>query len=294
MDLESTAFTFFLSGRTTAKLEKRPVVSSISRYWFLLLAGMLLAPYPLYAQSRREVVEPVLEDSAERATFYVEPTSIPIKIDGILDDESWETATRISLPYETFPADNAPASVETDCRITFDLTHLYFGCTAYDPAPQEIRAFLVDRDQTGTHDHVSLIIDPFNDARRAFDFAVSPLGVQLDGLMDSSGNFDGSWDAIWDSAGRITDQGFVVEAAIPFKSFRFPAANDVQTWGMYMERWRPRSQLFHMMSIPWDRSNTASCVRRTSWKEFETPVRDAIWRSCPRLRAARRIVVPKG
>lgn len=226
----------------------------INAFWALSVLGFV--PGTSFGQATHQPEEPATLGSPVRTLFVVQEMNSPIRVDGVLDEPDWASATLVTLPYETYPADNAPAPVETHCKIMFDKNRLYFGCKAYDPNPEEIRAFLVDRDQMGTHDHVSLIIDPFNDARRAFDFAVNPLGVQLDGLINSSGRFDGAWDAIWESAGKITEDGYVVEAAIPFKSFRFPATKRIQEWGMYMERWRPRSHQTHIMSIAWDRSNT--------------------------------------
>ena len=69
------------------------------------------------------------------------------------------------------------------------------------------------------------MLDTFNDERRAFEFRINPLGVQADAVFSELDGFeDFSWDAIWESAGRITDTGYVVEAAIPFNQLRFPRA----------------------------------------------------------------------
>ncbi len=59
-----------------------------------------------------------------------------------------------------------------------------------------------------------------------------------------------------ESAGRITDEGYVVEVAIPFKSLRFPRSGDVQTWGFIFERSYPRSSRHRIASGPRDRDNT--------------------------------------
>ena len=56
-------------------------------------------------------------------------------------------------------------------------------------------------------DFVGVVLDTFNDERRAFEFFANPLGVQADMLMDDvSGNEDSNWNAIWESAGRITER----------------------------------------------------------------------------------------
>jgi hypothetical protein len=68
----------------------------------------------------------------------------------------------------------------------------------------------------------------------------NPLGVQADSLWTEDHDFDISFDTVWNSAGKVTDQGFVVWMAIPFRSLRF-ASSDPQTWGILLNREIPRS-----------------------------------------------------
>jgi hypothetical protein len=158
--------------------------------------------------------------------------------------------------------------VTTACRLTYDRTSLYLGCVARDPRPRDIRAFVTDRDAIDGHDRIMLTLDPFLDQRRAFQFGVSALGVQSDAVLAQQGAgggggpdaapVDPSWDAIWSSAGTITDDGYVVEAAIPFQALRFPRSDAPQTWGMVLTRWWPRSVAVEMRSARLDRAD--SCV----------------------------------
>jgi len=54
------------------------------------------------------------------------------------------------------------------------------------------------------------MIDPFNDQRRAFQFRVNALGVQMEATnSDVDNSEDWSWDTIWTSAARITSDGYV-------------------------------------------------------------------------------------
>ena len=70
---------------------------------------------------------------------------------------------------------------------------------------------------------------------------------------DSGGG--GSWDAIWESAGRITQFGYEVEMAIPFHCLGFQKSADVQTWGLDLVRSYPRSVRHHIALFPRDRNN---------------------------------------
>ncbi|NIQ52713.1 MAG: carbohydrate binding family 9 domain-containing protein, partial [Gemmatimonadetes bacterium] len=162
--------------------------------------------------------------------------------------------------------------------MTFDATNLYLGCRAIDPDPTRIRAFITDRDDIDSHDRVVFTLDPFNDGRRAFEFGVSALGVQSDAVFNqqgsgegdgAEGNRDESWDAIWSSAGRVTDEGFVVEAAIPFKSLRFPSEGGVQSWGFFVSRLWPRSEAVETRSMHWDRSNACELCQANVLTGFE-------------------------
>lgn len=179
-----------------------------------------------------------------------------VSIDGAPTEAAWSEAARIDLPFETYPGDNTPARVATTCHVTFDEQHLLLACEAADPDPGGIRAFYAPRDELDGQDRIGFVLDPFNDARRAFEFVISPLGVQADGVYDAQqGSVDASWDAIWRSAGRITERGYSVEVAVPFKSLRFPRTEEAQTWGFYMWRVRPRSDNVEIRSVPLDRGN---------------------------------------
>jgi hypothetical protein len=194
------------------------------------------------------------------ASYRVAPAGGTIKVDGRLDDAGWQGAQDIPIDFEYTPGDNTPAPVRSVCHITFDHDNLYLGCEGFDPRPQEIRARRFDRDNVNRlvlDDHFVFLIDPFNDQRRAFQFRVNALGAQAEAVLSTAEGYeDWSWDAIWASAGRLTDTGFEVEAAIPFKSLRFPKTDEVQTWGVLLERSWPRDLRHRMGSAPRDRRNT--------------------------------------
>ncbi|UCC75204.1 MAG: carbohydrate binding family 9 domain-containing protein [Gemmatimonadota bacterium] len=192
--------------------------------------------------------------------FQVTRAGSEIEIDGVMDEPAWSDAVSIDLPWEWFPGDNTPAPVATDCRVAFDDTRLYIGCRALDQDPAQVRAHLADRDDLDRllqDDHLGFLLDTFNDQRRAFQFRVNPLGVQADAILSTSEGFeDFSWDAIWDSKGNITADGYVVEIGIPFRSLRFPAGEQAQTWGFQAFRSYPRS-VRHRIASSWtDRNNT--------------------------------------
>lgn len=192
----------------------------------------------------------------EPASFEIREASGVIRVDGVLDDDAWKNAVAIPLDYEWHPGDNVPATVKTEVLFAFDRQMLYVGFRAHDPKPSAISAHLTDRDVPFSDDTVGIMIDTFNDQRRAFQFRVNPLGVQMDATnSDVDGSEDWSWNAIWASAGRITAEGYIVEIGIPFTQLRFPRGAAVQTWGFMAMRDYPREDRHRMRTMPTDRGS---------------------------------------
>ena len=141
------------------------------------------------------------------------------------------------------PHDGQPASQPTEAYLGYDEKNLYVVFVCFDE-PGKVRARLSRREDIFSDDNVEIILDTFNDKRRAYAFQTNPLGVQWDAIWteepheDSTGNvvnFDTSFDTVWDSRGKLTRQGYVVWMAIPFKSLRFSPERD-QTWGLILYR----------------------------------------------------------
>jgi hypothetical protein len=239
--------------------------SSQTLSYLPVFLAVCLAPAAFGSQTPPEGPAPAASESKgreipPRKTFEVHRASAPIRIDGALDDEGWSEATRIDLPYEYFPGDNVTPPVRTDCFVTFDEANIYVAFHAYDPDPSEIRAHLADRDAITTFqqdDHVGFQLDAFNDERRAFQFRINPLGVQADAIFSElDGLEDFAWDAIWKSAGRVTDDGYVVEVAIPFNQLRFPRSNGPATWGFDVFRSYPRNVRYRISAAYTDRNRS--------------------------------------
>lgn len=211
--------------------------------------------------------------------FTVPRTPTPIKVDGALDDAGWASALRMELPYEVQPAENVPAPVRTECWLTYDDRYLYVGFRAYDPEPSRIRAHISDRDPVFRDDSVGVFLDTFGDDRRAFQFHANPAGVQADGVKNDVGSGDDdfggeghenlAWDAIWDSAGRITREGYEVEMAIPFTSLRFPPPERGRPWGFLATRNYPRTVRHQLSLIPIDRNRNCTVCQNVKIVGFE-------------------------
>ena len=195
----------------------------------------------------------VIVESAD-VPYRVPLVTEPVKIDAVLNESIWDDAVILEPGIEVDPGENIHAPVRTEVLLAYSETHLYAAFRAYDPEPSEIRAHISDRDKQYSDDWVALILDTFNDQRRTYNFFSNPLGIQGDSI-ENSGNSDNSWDAIWDSEGRITDFGYIVEMAIPFSSLPFQNIEGDQVWGFDAVRSYPRNVSHKIGSFPRDRNN---------------------------------------
>jgi hypothetical protein len=158
---------------------------------------------------------------------------------------------RVTGFTQRLPRDGEPVSQPTEAYLGYDDRNFYAVFINFDAEPHLIRARMTPRERFQGDDKVDLFLDTFKDKRRAYVFTSNPLGVQMDGRWMESrtqGNFDSSFNALWHSEARITEQGYVVLMAIPFKSLRFPTL-PVQEWGIVMIRWIPRNN--ESSTWPW-------------------------------------------
>jgi hypothetical protein len=208
-----------------------------------LAFGFVAFPHALAAQQ-----------SPPKVPHRVPKVQSEARVDGVLDDEVWQQALVLELAYEVRPGENIAPPVRTEVLLAYSDSRFYAAFRAFDPNPGAVRANITDRDAMYGDDWVALILDTFNDERRTFDFLCNPLGVQGD-MIESPEGGEGDWDAIWDSDGQITPDGYVVEIAIPFSSLRFQASEGDQIWGFDAVRSYPRGVRHHIGLFPRDRSN---------------------------------------
>ena len=230
----------------------------------LLLVVLLTATSGVFAQ----------ESIAAKKPHTVPRATSEVTIDGVIDEQAWQDALTLELNYEVRPGENTEPPVRTVVFITYDEGHVLVAFRAYDDEPQKIRARFRDRDQVVGDDWVGIVLDTFNDERRAYEFWVNPLGVQTEGIytegrIGGGRNFDDSWDAIWHSAGRLTDFGYEVEMAIPFNQIRFQGTDGPQIWGIDATRSWPRSNRVQIGLFPRERGANSYLAQEEKLIGFE-------------------------
>ncbi len=211
-------------------------------------------------------------------------TDKSITIDGVLNEDDWQTAGLANDFIQNQPVFGAAPAQPTEVKILYDNTGLYIGATLHDSRPDSILQELSQRDNLGNTDWFGLFIDPYRDGINGFVFVVTPAGIQFDAkvsaLSNNNGNWnvvrgeDKNWDAVWDSKARITPNGWVVEMKIPYAALRFPKAEE-QTWhvnfGRVIRRYQQRSYWSSVNPQQDGFFNQAGYI--TDIKDIKSPVR---------------------
>lgn len=204
-----------------------------------LVAGLLVAAAAGLLPAAARADEKVL---AGKPTLEVKRISQAPVIDGRLDDAAWERAAKVSGGLvQQQPEDGAPSTEETEFWLAYDSQNLYFAARAHYKDVGTMRVNRVQRDRHFRDDRVSLYLDTFLDQQRAYKFTLNGYGVQGDSIRKSDNGpqaEDMSWDALYESAGQVVEDGWIVEARIPFKSFRYPEKKDGEEhrWGLQLHR----------------------------------------------------------
>ncbi len=179
-------------------------------------------PAPSVVNIPRVARSPVLEDFLDMKPGNGFAAKL-LKLDGFVQRE---------------PKDGGAATQRTEVYLGYTDKNLYVVFVAFDSEPQKVRARMSRRESINDDDQVEVMLDTFHDQRRAYSFVVNPLGVQLDRLYTEGQWFDNSFDTLWGSWGKLTDRGYVVLMAIPFRSLRFAPSG--QAWGIILHRSIPR------------------------------------------------------
>lgn len=158
----------------------------------------------------------------------------PPVIDGQLDDPIWQTATLFGNFLQTNPGDNIEPKHPTEVMMGYDSKHLYIAFRAKQDR-NTIRATVARRDQIFNDEYIGMYLDTFNDQRQAYTVFFNPLGIQADGIFTEGRGEDYNVDIVMESKGVLTEDGYTIEVAIPFKSLRYEAGKNKQ-WGIHIFR----------------------------------------------------------
>ena len=185
------------------------------------------------------VLFPLASGAVELAPLRVPRVSRAPKLADFANGTPREAEVSVSVFRQFDPHDGEPASLPTVAYLSYDDKNLYVGWICKDD-PDKIYARMAPRKQIDLDDRVTINIDTFADHKHAYWFDVNPYGIQYDGRTTDGIGDDPSWEGLWYSEGKITEDGYVVLETIPFKSLRFPRAAK-QTWYICLARFINRN-----------------------------------------------------
>ena len=156
------------------------------------------------------------------------------QLEDFLENRPREAELTVTDFRQNTPGDGTPATEATTAYLSYDDKNLYAVFVCHDEAGQ-VRAHLSKREASDQDDGVGVLLDTFRDFHRAYFFYSNALGVQTDAIYTEGQGYDFSFDTLWDNAGRITGDGYIVFFSVPFKSLRF-SSDPQQTWGVALYR----------------------------------------------------------
>ncbi|HVH26055.1 MAG TPA: DUF5916 domain-containing protein [Vicinamibacterales bacterium] len=171
-----------------------------------------------------------------QADFHVARVSTPPLIDGQLTDEAWNDAPLDLDRWISYnPLRGEPMAFKTDVRIVYDSRFIYFAFHCFDTEASRIRTTISRRDNVFNDDWVALSLDSTGTGQTAYHLFVNPSGIQMDALNTASGErFEA--DLLWDSAGAVTEDGYVVEIRLPLQTIRFSGGDQVSMGILFFRR----------------------------------------------------------
>jgi len=155
-------------------------------------------------------------------------------VDGVLEEKVWSRSPVTGF-IQSQPDDGKPASERTEVWVVFDDKALYVAARLHDREGERITRRLGRRDDWIDSDWFTVAVDPYNDGRSGFQFAVNPAGCVRDWVLFNDENRDSTWDGIWESAARVDAGGWTVEIRIPFHQLRFRPRKE-HLWGIFFQR----------------------------------------------------------
>ncbi len=168
--------------------------------------------------------------------------SKPPKIDGVLDDACWTTATRVS---DFYLQTEEVSTEKTDAYISYDQRSIYVAYYCHDAHPETIRhEQRRRRGSMGSDDRVELNLDTFNSLQsgKCSKFIVSAGGCQSE-TMPTGSVSKTEWRGDWYAATKQVDDGYIVEIEIPWTILQY--TNTTGNLGIMFNRWKASTDKDH-------------------------------------------------
>jgi len=206
-----------------------------------LASLLLLSDAPsLWAQQTDSTSPSATSPGAGKVARATRLSGGTIHVDGHLTEPQWATAAWFTDFKQKQPVEGGDPTDRTEVAFLYDDDAIYVGARLYSTRVGEIPRPVTRRDAFSNGEYFIVALDPYHDKRTGYSFSVSSGGVQGDSYHpeDEEDFRDPAFNPVWESRISFDSVGWYVEMRIPFSQLRFNK-QDVQQWGMNINRWRP-------------------------------------------------------
>lgn len=187
------------------------------------LAGVIIIGAVLTGPLSRAVELP-----GDGKTIIPDKVNEAITLDGELKETVWQSAP-INKVFKTVdPTYGEILNRETLIWAAYDRKNLYFAFKCLEPEQGKVKTTLAQRDKILRDDYVGVMLDSMGSRQSSFEFYVNPSGIQMDALNSAVSGGDITPDFIWNSAAKVTTDGYQAEIRIPLESIRYKSGKEVK------------------------------------------------------------------
>lgn len=149
----------------------------------------------------------------------------PVKIDGILDEDTWGKPTRTVTMHNN--VDGKKTAWPTEVKLLRGTDKLYFGFTCYDPETMK------RSEKEGEADSIEIFLDPEHTHDTYYQIWIDMAGRIKDTFYEGGGELgQEAWNSNAEVAIKKYEDRWVVEIAIPRSSFNNGLKNPTDhPWG---------------------------------------------------------------
>ena len=101
-----------------------------------------------------------------------------IKVNGVLNEESWSDADSIDGLIQCEPTFGVPASEKTTAKVLYNYENIYVGVVCYYKDIDDLIADKLSHRDTAWDDQLYFILDTFQDHRKGYCFGCNALGAK--------------------------------------------------------------------------------------------------------------------
>ncbi len=167
-------------------------------------------------------------------SFAQQPTikfiDAKIKIDGKLNEKTWNKLTTYTGFFNYAPTDIGLANNQTSVKMFHNGEYLFVSLI-YNDSTAKTQVSSLKRDTPiGLSDGFAMVLDTQNQQQNAYYFSVNSYSTQIDGIVERVNegyDFSTSWSTVWKAKAFMNGKQKQYEIAIPLKSLNFNKNNTV-------------------------------------------------------------------